>query len=118
MNNRIQYILPKNPKKIILEALSVAKHVCVDELDCSKSCARQKTDKSVDDIVKLMDDKSIDKHFNFIYRDQSFMPDMPDYWDVGFSTMCHRPEYFLWIVLDRETGLTLAKKHKLKEWKI
>lgn len=92
-------------------------NVWTDELDCSKSFARKPSNKTREEVLEIcLKNKS---HFVFIFRDQSFLdkdsPFAQNYWDVGCSTLCNNPDYFLWIKLTEEQGCNLAKKHKLKE---
>lgn len=110
---RMPYKIPKSKReKILREAIKVASQVRVDQLDCSVSCARQPTDKTVEEVLKL---GLNDAHtlYSFILRAGQGMYE--DYYDVGLSTIGVRPEYFLWIELSIDNGLALIKKFKLKE---
>jgi len=120
MNNRKPYVFDRKiAKKLLPDAIKLARMVRVDELDCSVSFKRQKSNKTVDEMLTLCLDKSIKVLWHFIYRDQSFLPqeylENRDYWDVGFSTLTTGPSYFLWIELEVKDGYDLVKKYKLKE---
>lgn len=109
---RSAYEIPKPKRKsIILEALNLAYYKEVDELDCSKSFARQPTNKSIDEVLKIAftDKKAL---YNFIFRKMDYFGE-EDYFDVGFSTLGTEPNYFLWLKLTPEDGFKLIEKYKL-----
>jgi len=106
-------IPPAKAKKVLEEAISLSKEVWVEQLDCSHSFLRQKTEKTVQEVLDIgLNDKTT--HYIFIYRPK-FTEQSPDYFEIGLSTMlCRGIDYFLFIKLDFETGWGLAKKHKLE----
>lgn len=98
-------------KKLLNEAKSKALAVRVEELDCSKSWARQSSDISVNEMLeKHLDDSS---HFVVIKRDVSFL-DKEDYFEIGFSTM-KTPSLFLFIFLNLEQGKLIVDDYSLTE---
>lgn len=115
----ISYHLPDaTAKKLILDAVSVAQSINVDELNCDKSFRRRPTNKTVDEIISL-GFLCNHTHYSFIFRDTSFLPqEYPEnhpYFDVGLSTMTTPTDYFLWIKLSPEEGRKLIEKYKLEE---
>jgi len=122
MNHRpIQIILPESQTEMVLrDCLMASYDTKVDQLDCSKSVARQKTDKTVEEILQmgLNYDHTL---YSFIYKDMSFLPqEYPknhDYWDVGLSTLTSDVSYYLWIRLFVQDGWAIASEYDLKERK-
>lgn len=114
--SRTPYVIPKDKAREILElAISVALDVRVDQLDCSISWARQPTDKNIEEVLEIGLSKS-NTHYNFIYRDMSVITNSSeDYWDIGFSTIALKPDYFLWITLQPENGWEIVKKYNLQK---
>ena len=110
---RQPYIIPyRIREKVIRSAIKVAESVRVDELDCSKSFCRTRSQLPVEDAIQIaLKDKNT--LFYFIHRD-AICTD-PEHYDVGFSTMCSsRPDYFLWIWVNIPEGDALIKEFKLK----
>ena len=97
-------------KKIIEEAISLASNVYTDELDCSKSWSRQKTNKTVEEVFKLgLSNK--ETFWNFFLRDA--VGNRESYADVG-CRVCGLVDYFLWITLSIDNAEKLIKKYNLK----
>lgn len=120
-----QYIIPRAiAREVLNDAISASYQVNVDQLDCAVSCARQPTDKTVKEVLEIGLSPDTKTLFNFIYRDQSFLPQEykdkdglnpnRDYFDVGFSTITEKPNYFLWIRLEVKEGYRLIEKYKLE----
>jgi hypothetical protein len=109
-----QYIVPRNiSREFFKDAMDMAFYIKVDQLDCSVSIARQPTDKSVDWVVDtIVSDPT--SHLTCIERQPMFYDSEP-YFDIGGSTMCKRPEYFLWIMVRVPNAEKLIEKYKLKE---
>jgi hypothetical protein len=107
---RKPFKVPKSrAEECIREALKLSYFVNVDELDCSKSFARQPTNKTVGEILEI-GFKYKSTLYNFIYKDVAFVGEEP-YYDVGFSTVGLKPEYFLWLKLTPENGQKLIEKY-------
>jgi hypothetical protein len=110
---RKPYKIPKGKAAEILgKALALSRDVKVDQLDCSVSFARQKTDKSILEVLTLGLENS--SHYHFIHRSALFADEEP-YYDVGLSTCGLAPEYFLWIKLNIEQGNKLIQDYNLDE---
>lgn len=106
------YIIPKNKAKAIFEeAISLAKCVRVDQLDCSVSCARQNTDKTIQEVLQLgLKDKRT--FYNFVIR--APQDNFPARTDIGLST--GGPiSYFLWIDINIDKAREMINKYKLKQ---
>ena len=106
--------LPKSKaEKVIREAMSIAKWIKTDQLDCNISFARQDTNKTPDEVLKMgLKDKNT--FWNFIIRESKDWIDASS--DIGLSV---KPvgleiEYFLWIDVDVDKAYDLAMKYKLK----
>ncbi len=103
---------------LLTDAIAISYATRVDQLDCSVSFARQPTKKTVEEVIAIGLHKDTSTLFNFIYRDMSFLPqEYPEnhnYWEIGFSTLCLTPDYFLWINLLPEDGYKLVKKYGLQ----
>lgn len=111
MNYRLPYKIDREKATVILkDAAALSNNVQVDQLDCSKSWARIKTDKTLDEIldIGLKDHRTL---YNFIYRYPVGIEE--EYFDVGLSTMAS-PSYFIWIKLDIKNGIKLINKYKLE----
>ena len=114
-NYRKSYRVPRElAEKIIRECLELSDFTSVDELDCSKSFARQVTDKTVSEVLKIgFNNKAT--LYNFIYR-----PDLYGYYeayfDIGFCTIGIKPEYFLWLNLTPENAQNIIDKYKLQSY--
>jgi len=106
------YKIPRAKAKQVLEAaMALAYHVHCDELDCSKSFARQPTDKTPQEVFEI-GLKTPGTLYTFIHRDYRGWEQ--DFFDVGLSTIGQVPNYFLWISLDIENGEKLIKTFKLR----
>jgi hypothetical protein len=107
--------LPKSKaEKVIREAMSIAKWIKADQLDCNVSFARKDTDKTPEEVLKMgLKDKNTFWNFIIRYKDGC----LPSRSDIGLSV---RPvgseiEYFLWIDVDVDKAYDLVMKHKLKQ---
>lgn len=109
INYNTQHLSLTSKRKLLNAAKRVSILWMVDVLDCSKSFTRQPVEMSWKEITAKLDG---DCHFAFIERQG--IGNGPDYFDVGFSTMGARPDYFLWIVLGIRIGKKLAERFKLK----
>lgn len=95
-----------------ISLLKEAKLLCrlwwVDILDCSKSCARQRTEMLFDEIMARF---KKDSHFVFINRKGSD----PDGYvlETGFRAMS-QVDYFLWIHLDEKYINRFLKRYPLR----
>jgi hypothetical protein len=106
------FVFPQNKKQFLEDCVAVADKVWADELDCSKSFARQPTDKTVEEVLEIgLNTKS---HYTFIFREGY---GQPDYFETGLSTLGNHPDYFLWINLGVEQGLKMIEKWGVKERK-
>lgn len=70
--------------------------VCVQQLDCRSSWARQDTDKTFDDIINISKQDKMYNHFVFIHRKY-----MREHIEVGLSTGTDI-SYFIFIELPIE----------------
>ncbi len=97
--------------------MQISHSVTCDQLDCSKSIQRQPTDKTPEEVLQigLGDRRTL---YNFIRR-EGYPYEEPMYkegsYDVGLSTMCTTPVYFLWIKLTIEQGDRLIEKYNIYE---
>jgi hypothetical protein len=103
-----------------LELLKEAKELCseihLDQLDCSKSFFRVKTEKSFDDIVEIAK-KSSFYHFTFIYRksDCQFIMNGQDYIETGISVINDCVDYFIWVNLETKHLDYFVQKYGLEK---
>jgi len=108
------YILPKNPEQLIRECLELSSKSWVDQLDCSVSCARQKTNLTIEEVLKIaLEDKRT--MWSFIYR-KGWLRDEIDHWEVSCRTTSGKIDYFLWICIDLAVGNAIIEKYKLKPY--
>ena len=124
MNIKLQYdINYDNHLSVFKDALKIARKVFIDELDCSKSFCRKRSNKTLEEMLEMAKDRSLRHHFVFIHRDQSFLPQdfiedgknpNRNYWDIGFSTRVGNPDYFLFIEVEEKDGFDIVEKHNLK----
>jgi len=99
-------------KKVIQEAMAISKSISVDELDCSKSYARQPTLKTSDEIFDMaLKDKVSFWYFAIRYSLND--KNKPLKTDIGLSTGS-AVVYFLWIDIDVKEAYKIAEKYKLK----
>lgn len=105
------------PKTIARELIKDAEAVCfhkwLDELNCSESIARRKTDKTLDEIISLCE--TTPSHFTIIERADSIgrFHDHERYYEIGASTLSTEISYFIWILVSVEEGERLIKKYNL-----
>lgn len=110
---KVNYKIPREKaKEILSDALDRSFNTWADELDCSKSCHRQTTNKTPLEILEL--GLSLETtHYTFIWREvQDFGGE--NHWEVGLSTLSGTPAYLLWIQLNENDGLELIRKYNLK----
>jgi hypothetical protein len=109
----IFFQLPKSKaNKVIQEAMDMAKSISVDELDCTKSYARQPTLKTADEIFDMAKQDAC-SFWYFCIRYSLTNENKSLKTDIGLSTGM-KIVYFLWIDVDVEKAYKLAKKYKLK----
>jgi hypothetical protein len=109
MTNK-HYRLPKSLAHAVIEsAKAEAKRVWVDQLDCSVSFSRQKTTKTVDEVLEMALN-SPRTLWSFIIRYDL----EPSYADIGCATMTNPVDYFLWIETSAEVAEKLAKRFCLE----
>lgn len=105
--------LPRSKaERVIREAMSMAKWIKTDQLDCNVSVARQDTDKTPEEVLKMgLKDKNTLWHFVIRYR----IENIPARTDIGLSTGIGTGiTYFLWTDVDVAKAYDLAMKYKLK----
>lgn len=103
-------------EKVIREAMSIAKSIKADQLDCNVSFARQDTNKTPEEVLKMgLKDKNTFWTFIVRYKD-GYLPSRSD---IGLSVKPVGSEitYFLWIDVDVNKAYDLAMKYKLKQLK-
>lgn len=106
------YIIPYDKaEELWRDAIKVARSVRVDQLSPG-SFARSKTDKTVDEVIDIIIN-SDRPHLVFIERQPIWKGTEP-YYDIGGSTMCYSPEYFLWIEVHIPEAEQLVEKYQLK----
>jgi hypothetical protein len=109
---RTAYFVPSDiAEELIHDALKLGSNIRCDQLDASKSWFREKTAKTPEEILQMVK-KRKDGLFHFILRQR--IPGRVDYFDVGCSTLAHRPDYFLWIDITPEQGAELIAKYGLE----
>jgi hypothetical protein len=94
--------------EIIYDAKNCATEWWVDELDCSKSFARQKIDMSFEDILKKFTNAAL---FNVVNRRGH---NDPWYGEISFRAMEPAIDYFLWINVTQGHLDRLIEKYNLK----
>lgn len=113
MNNQQEsYKIPKNKAEVILrEAISIAKSIRVDQLDCNVSWCREDTNKTIEEVLQVgLKDKNT--FYNFIIRHPT--DNLPGRTDIGLSTEVGTGiTYFLWINVNIDKAYKLVKKYKL-----
>lgn len=108
------YKYPKSiARELILEAKSICFHFWLDQLDCSVSFRREKTEKTLDEIIDLCETNPA--HFTIIERRDSLgrFHGHESYYEIGASTLGGGVNYFIWILVSIENGEKLIKKYKL-----
>lgn len=105
--------IPKSKaKKVIQDALDIAKDVRVEELNCQKSFRRVPTKKSVSEVFRMgLNNSNTLWHFCIRYWESDITINSTD---IGLSTGPSGITYFLWIDVERDKAYDLARKHKLK----
>ena len=99
-------------RRIYRAALRASYRSWVDELDCSKSFARQPSDRSFDEVLEscLRIPRA---HWSIIRREA--IGDRPLHYEFGCSTLGTRPEYFIWVSVRPQLAEQLLRKEKLLE---
>ncbi len=113
MNSKYKQDLFYNVKKLPLKdkidlietAYKIAYKWWVDELDCSKSFARQEIEMDFETIMKKFNDSA---HFVFIHRRV-----FEDYLEIGFCTMETPIDYYLFLYLNKKHIPMFVKKYNL-----
>lgn len=104
------YRLPKSLAPAVIEsARAEAQRVWVDQLDCSVSFSRQKTTKTVDEVLAMALDAPRTL-WSFIIRYDAD----PSYADIGCTTMTNPVDYFLWIETSPEVAERLVERFRLE----
>lgn len=111
MRKRAFSIRPDIARDVLTEAMTLATSIRVDHLP-GGSFRRMPTQKNIPWVLNHILE-SIRPHFAFIEREPFADDDLP-YFDVGASTMCNSPEYFLWIHVPPESAETLIEKYSLE----
>lgn len=113
--SRSSYLLPPDiAEAVIRDSMAVASVVRTDQLDCNVSWARQPTDKTPEQVIRL-GVKGKNTLWNFIWRTYPV-----EYVDVGLVTTVHVPskrasiDYFLWLELSPENAQDIISKYKLQ----
>lgn len=102
----------EDAKKILRAAMKVATIVRVDELRPG-IIRRMPTQKGIDWVLNFI---LASKHPHIVCIERgAMMEDTYPYFDFGASTMCNRPDYFLWIEVPIPAGEKIIEKYKLKQ---
>ncbi len=101
----------KELKEFLEYCMSIAEKVWADELDCKKSYARQPTDRTPEEVLKM--GLEIPSNFVFVLRNGYTSP---NYFETGLSTLTTHPYYYLWITLSVEDGLKVIEKYNLQQY--
>ncbi len=101
----------KAKKQFLRDARDKSIRWWTDILDCNESWARQKIDMPFTDILGKLTQKC---HFVFIIRNMSFVYEQNQFLEIGFCTLAHKPEYFLFIHCEIEHLDYFVDKYKLK----
>jgi len=99
-------------RRIYRAALRASYRSWVDELDCSKSLARQPSDRSFDAVLESCLRYSR-AHWSIIRREA--IGDRPLHYEFGCSTLGTQPEYFIWVLVRPQLAEQLLRKEKLLE---
>jgi len=119
MNDYIQHVFYKTHncdinifKDIIHDAYDVCYDWWVDILDCSTSFARQKIEMPLNDVLKMIDDRTL---FTVIHR-KGYKDNPMWKWhgEIGFRTMSNSADHFLWICIEEPELEKLVNKYKLE----
>jgi len=109
-----QFKFPEDREAFIADAIKIASHVHVDQLDCSVSMLRQPTEKTIDQVVQLAFSKP-GTHFG-IYSRRGKVNMWGDEYQIYFEVSArvygdNDIDYFLWIEIDDtpELGQLFAK---------
>lgn len=99
--------IPLETKRAICDAaMKVATIWWVDQLDCKVSFSRQSIESTYDEIIAKLTGGC---HFVVIHRMGG-----EEYGEIGFSTMCARIDYFLWIHTTVEDLHKIVKQFNLE----
>jgi len=126
MSEDIFYMLKnknvKNVKEILKWAKENSKLVRVHMLDCNKSFARVKADKTFNEVFNLIDEKSRDFFVIILRKDENVFGlfsdklKIMDYLEIGIRSInVDRKEYFIFIYLDKNKLNELKKKFDIKK---
>lgn len=108
-------------KELLTEARGMADNIYVDILDCAVSFARQKSDKTFEEVLDMWDDKEMFRHFVFILRDRSFSTSSGEACiETGIrvgqfdAERGRKVDFFIFIELDKKHLNYFLDKYKLK----
>jgi len=101
-------------KELCVEAHSKCYEWKVDKLDCNESWSRQEIEMSLEDILKMLDNRC---HFVVIHR-RGFVDSKDEEWwrwklEIGFNTM-KGISHYLWIFLNESEIPYFTEKYSLK----
>ena len=114
-NYRYPYTVPEDRAlELMKDAMKLSSIIKVDELDCSKSFARTRSDKSAEEVLSIAYGEKDNAHSVFIYRDGRFEMDNLPYYDVGVSTKKGCPDYYIFLKLSEDDGKKLIDKFDLR----
>jgi len=105
-------------KQLLYDAKDKSFEYHCDVLNCNKSWARQKTDKTFDEIIKMMIPITF-LHFVFIHRKNKldkFMDGRKDYIETGIcvNNKNEGVDYFIFIYVDFDYLNYFIKEYNLK----
>lgn len=102
-------VMLQEKKDLIKKSVELSYKQQIDELDCSKSWARTRSTLSIDEIMLKLENTS---HIVFIERINN---PSDSYFEIGFSTFNLKIDYFLFLFLSKENGLSIVNAFNLKK---
>ena len=109
------YNFPKDKQeklKLINECKELSYKFNLDELDCSKSFARVRTNKSYEEILEMINDR---KFVHWYFGAKTDFIEHKNYIDVGLCvTDFDGVDYFIFLYLETKHLDDLIKKYNLK----
>lgn len=107
-SNRSSFIIrPEVAELVIRDAMELSDVTRTDQLNCRVSCARQPTDKTPEQVLR-MGLKGKNTFWIFILRDYP-----RDYADIGLVSNQKGTDYFLWLELSIKNAKMLISKYEL-----
>lgn len=92
---------------------AVATRFWVDELDCSKSWTRIRTDRTYDEILtKCLNGKA---HWTIFHHMYPLINDEAPYFQISVSTLCRDVDYFIWIEVSEADFEPIRNKYNITE---